>query len=923
MAVWHNCPTKATNESETWRILPLTRSTSPPFSLCGATAPNFHRYTFTAALKLHSDSDGENLAGFTIKYRAGPDVPWQWVKDQFGCSDGSLIISPSCINSLSHTWASSIFGDHYLQQWNIRSLQSQAPGAELFHVESKDFIPRKGVDDAKFETKVFGSSHTGFCRYMVLVRVWTPWLAPRHGQERFHITEDALLCSFLTRQGQHAVLLAINGVNDTVTVFRSDEEGHIIVAARNDGTAEGKFTFLAAVADDFEVANAAVMYEARQIVIRARSSNEQALLDDASVKTASIDSDTVLVSNEQRRGSIQTESKAQWLEEWYDGLTFCTWNALGQHLTQEKLLIALDDLAENNIHVSGLIIDDNWQSLDGIQGETSQFQRGWTEFEANKEGFPDGLKSTVSKIKAQHPAIVNVAVWHGLHGYWGGLSPSGKIAKEYKTIEVEKDAGIAGGIMLAVDPSDIHRLYDDFYQFLSSCGVTSVKTDVQFYLDLLASTPDRRALTTAYQTAWTTAHLRHFGGKAISCMSQTPQILFHSFLPVNSPKILLRNSDDFFPTIPASHPWHIFCNAHNTLFVQHLNVLPDWDMFQTSHPYSSFHAAARCVSGGPIYITDTPGEHDLDLIAQITAENVRGQTVILRPSVVGKTIGIYDPYHEGQILKVGTYNGAAQTGNGILGLFNVSDHEISAMVSISDFPGLDANPISTEDEQTKSQPSGRFIIRSHVTGQTSNPLSLESSKPASNLIFITLPVRGYDILTAYPIYDFSLLRSQQQPQSSPSTTTTTTSIAILGLVGKMTAACALNSTYFESAPNKGTLHVYISLKALGTLGIWMSDLAARSIEGGFLVTIFGKVVPRGRVRKRGSVGEMGVEGGRVDGDGEGRDDDGGNRAGVLEIDVLGAWRDLKLDSGWSNEVAVVVFIHGEGGAGGKVEGERE
>jgi Raffinose synthase or seed imbibition protein Sip1 len=636
VAVWHNCPTKATNESKTWRILPLARSTSTPFSLCGATAPNFHRYTFAAALKLDSDSDGENLAGFTIKYRAGPDVPWQWVKDQFGFSDGSLIIPRSCIDSLAQTWSSSIFGDHYLQQWNIRSLRSQAPGAELFLVESNDFIPRKGVDNAKFETKVFGSSYTGFCRYMVLVRVWTPWLAPRHGQERFHITEDALLCSFLTYQGQHAVLLAINGVNDTVTVFRSDEEGHIIVAARNDGTAEGKFAFLAAVADDFEVANAAVMYEARQIIIRARSSNEhasleQASLDDASVKTASIDSDTVLVLNEQRRGSIQTESKAQWLDEWYDGLTFCTWNSLGQHLTQEKLLTALDDLAQNNIHVSGLIIDDNWQSLGGIQGETSQFQRGWKEFEANKEGFPDGLKSTVSKIKVQHPAIVNVAVWHGLHGYWGGLSPSGKIAKEYKTIEVEKDAGIAGGMMLAVHPSDIHRLYDDFYQFLSSCGVTSVKTDVQFYLDLLASTPDRRALTTAYQSAWTTAHLRHFGGKAISCMSQTPQILFHSFLPVNTPKILLRNSDDFFPTIPASHPWHIFCNAHNTLFVQHLNVLPDWDMFQTSHPYSSFHAAARCVSGGPIYITDTPGEHDLNLIAQITAENVRGQTVILRP----------------------------------------------------------------------------------------------------------------------------------------------------------------------------------------------------------------------------------------------------------------------------------------------------
>ncbi len=827
------------------------------------------------------------------------------MKDQFGISDGSLVISHGSEDVLTPTWVSSIFGDHYLQQWNISSLQSQAPRASLFKIESKDPIPRESVDDAKFESKVFGSSDTGFCRYMALVRIWTPWLAPRHGEHRFHITEDALFCSFLTREGRHVVLLPMNGVNDTVTVFRSDDEGHIIVAARNDGSEEGKFEFLAAISDDFEVANAAVMYEARKIILMDRSKIEQASLNSAQMETESIDSNTVLVSNKDSPSGPQSEPQPQWLEEWYDGLTYCTWNSLGQDLTAEKILTALDDLATNDIHVSGLIIDDNWQSLDGMQGKTSQFQRGWTDFEANKEGFPDGLKSTVTRIKTQHPAISNVAVWHGLHGYWGGLSPSGTIAKKYKTIEVEKQPGIAGGKMLAVDPSDVHRMYDEFYDFLSSCGVTSVKTDVQFYLDLIASTPDRRAFTTAYQAAWTTAHLRHFAGKAISCMSQTPQILYHSFLPINTPRILLRNSDDFFPSIPASHPWHIFCNAHNALFVQHLNVLPDWDMFQTSHPYSSFHAAARCVSGGPIYITDTPGEHDLHLVAQITAENVRGQTVILRPSVVGKTISIYDQYHEGQLLKVGTYNGAAQTGTGILGLFNVSNHEISAMVPITDFPSVDALTTSPAEEgenpKPKSQLSGQFIIRSHVTGQISDPITPRTPAPSSNLTSITLPIRGYDILTAYPVYDISLPpTSQQQTLRSPPKTTT--SIAILGLLGKMTGACAITSTKFEEVAGTSKLRMYISLKALGILGIWISDMQSRSINEDFLVTILGEVVPRGRVKRRGLDGERKEESGGEKGE--------GREAGLLEVDVLGAWRDMGLDSGWSNEVRVGVFIQG-------------
>ncbi|ERF71673.1 hypothetical protein EPUS_00662 [Endocarpon pusillum Z07020] len=909
VSVWHNCPTKPTEDSNTWENLPLVPSANTPFTLIGASAPISYNYSFSAPLKLDPAPNADNLAYFTIKFRAGPNVPWQWMKDQFGISDGSLLFSQGSQDKLTHTWASSIFGDEHLQQWQITSLQSQAPGATLFKVESKDPIPRNSADDAKYESKIFGSSNTGFCRYMALVRIWSPWLAPRHGERRFHITEDALLCSFLTCEGQHAVLLPINGVNDTVTVFRSDADGHIIVAARNDGRVEGKFEFLAAVSDDFEVANAAVMYEARRIILQSRSSTEQVSLDAAHVKTESIDSTTILISKDDASNGTQSEPKPQWLEEWYDGLTYCTWNSLGQDLTEEKLFVALDDLAANGIHVSGLIIDDNWQSLDGMQGKTSQFQRGWTDFEANNKGFPQGLKPTVAKIKDKHPAISNVAVWHGLHGYWGGISPSGTIAKSYKTIELEKDARTAGGKMLAVDPSDIHQMYDDFYKFLASCGVTSVKTDVQFYLDLITSTADRRAFTTAYQSAWTTAHLRHFSGKAISCMSQIPQILFQSFLAVNTPRILLRNSDDFFPTIPASHPWHIFCNAHNALFVQHLNVLPDWDMFQTSHPYSSFHAAARCVSGGPIYITDTPGDHDLDLIAQFTAQNVRGQTVILRPSVVGKTIDIYDPYYEGRILKVGTYNGAAQTGNGILGLFNVSDHEISALIPITDFPGVHAAS-SEEDMRFKSGPSGQFLIRSHVKGQISQPITPTAPTSPSNLTLVTLPIRGYDILTVHPIYEFSFSTAiaEPQPHRHPASTTAPTkrnpiptSIAILGLLGKMTGACAITSTYFEpyNSSSSKNLRMYISLKALGTLGIWMSDLGERSVEEGFLVTILGKVVPRERVERK----ILGDAGCRTE------EDDSKAKAGVLEIDLLGAWKDMGLESRWSNEVSVGVFIH--------------
>ena len=332
-------------------------------------------------------------------------------------------------------------------------------------------------------------------------------------------------------------------------------------------------------------------------------------------------------------------------------------------------------MKENNINVTNFIIDDNWQAID-YRGH-GQFQHGWDEFEAEREAFPNGLKGVVTKIREKLPSVQHIAVWHAILGYWGGLAPEGKIAKTYKTIEVIREDSQRrnlplGGKMTVVDKEDISKFYDDFYSFLASCGVDAVKTEyvsfifsraladlssAQFMLDTFVSAKARRDLIPTYLDAWTVSTLRHFSVKAISCMSQTPQILFHSQLPQNKPPVLVRNSDDFFPEIPTSHPWHIFTNAHNALFTQHLNLIPDWDMFQTVHDYSGFHAAARCVSGGPIYITDVPGEHDLDLIGQMTGPTVRGKTVIFRPSIIGKSLDPYNGYDDDQLLLVGTYHG--------------------------------------------------------------------------------------------------------------------------------------------------------------------------------------------------------------------------------------------------------------------------
>ncbi|KAI4175323.1 MAG: hypothetical protein LQ346_008096, partial [Caloplaca aetnensis] len=294
-------------------------------------------------------------------------------------------------------------------------------------------------------------------------------------------------------------------------------------------------------------------------------------------------------------------------------------------------------------------------------------------------------------------------------------------------------------------------------------------------------------------------------------MSQLPQILFHTQLPTSKPRLMVRNSDDFFPDIPSSHPFHIFTNALTSLLTSHLNVLPDWDMFQTSHPYSSFHAAARAISGGPIYITDTPGQHSLPLIHAMTAPTISPyapKTIILRPNRVAKCIeqGIYTPYQAHKFLQVGNYHSGstADYGTSLLGVFNVSEEPLTELIPLSHFPGV--------------RPEQKYVIRAYPSGDISPPMALGDEFAVVDL---ALETKGWGILTAYPLVSAPRSSGTSSPTLS---SLPDTEIAVVGLLPKLTSACAIVSTpTLTSQPNKST-HLTTTLCALGTLGIYISTL---------------------------------------------------------------------------------------------------
>ncbi|KUL82474.1 hypothetical protein ZTR_10202 [Talaromyces verruculosus] len=808
--IWHNIL-----QNEHWTSLPLTRSrSSSKPTVIGNTddVQNYHHYLYSAELEL-PPSAGRGT--FTVRYRTGPDTDWQWANQTRYIKDGEVVFGEKnrLILSNMNTTLESGTGNsprdeigEYIEglstQLEVQAKKSETPNTLLWSITG---TAPPAVRETSGRAQVSLGTPKSYLRYFSLVRVWSPWLAPRHGEKIFKLTEDAMLCSFLRSDGLNLVLLAVSGVNDILTLFASGKDGDIVAKARNENTEEAQFQILASVAETFEECICSLIYEARKVVRDSSTAVEIPAVSDLPPEPGSpISDDMVMVGD---------DARTQWLADWYDGLSYCTWNALGQNLTEQKILEALDALKSHGIKVVNLIIDDNWQSLDNEGKE--QWHRAWKSFEANKKGFPSGLRHTTSVIRQRHPNIGHIAVWHALMGYWGGISPEGDLAQKYKLKEVDRKDSVAGGKMLAIDPDDINQFYDDFYSFLTSAGIDAVKTDAQFYIDLLVSAKDRKRFISSYQDAWTIASLRYFSTRAISCMSMTPQLIFHSHIPTNKPSIL-------------------------------------------------------------------PGEHDIELINQITAPTTRDTTVILRPSVVGRTLDVYHNYNEGNILRIGTYSGWARTGSGILGLFNISPADVSTIVPLNIFPGIDpttANLSSSFPVHEDTDGYASYIVRSHSTGVISD---IMTPTGAHSLVSVTLANKGWEILTAYPLRTFTLEGSRGCSSTSSSMASLLTHVAVLGLIGKMTGIAAVVTSDI-TVIGSGRLKFDVNLKALGVLGIYHSSLESRDIDKHVMVMISGLAVPRETVWK--------------------------DRDNVLAVDVLQAWKALKLDAGWSNEVRVQVFIN--------------
>lgn len=371
-----------------------------------------------------------------------------------------------------------------------------------------------------------------------------------------------------------------------------------------------------------------------------------------------------------------------------DYFGWCTWDAFYQEVAQEGVEAGLESLTAGGIPPKFLIIDDGWQSVGGDPEVEKPIMRltGIKEnekFQKNEDPTV-GIKNIVNIAKEKY-GLNYVYVWHAITGYWGGVRPGVKGMEEYGS--VVKFPDITKGVMEnepgwktdpiavqglgLVNPKSAYKFYNEMHSYLASAGVDGLKVDVQCILETLGGGLGGRVeLTKQYHQALDASVARNFPDNGcIACMSHSTDALYCS-----KQTALIRASDDFFPRDPASHTIHIACVAYNSVFLGEI-MQPDWDMFHSVHPAAEYHASARALSGGPVYVSDAPGKHNFDVLRKL----VLPDGTILRARLPGRPTKdslFTDPSRDGvSLLKIWNMNKYT----GVLGVYNCQGAAWSAV----------------------------------------------------------------------------------------------------------------------------------------------------------------------------------------------------------------------------------------------------
>ncbi|XP_050235886.1 stachyose synthase [Mercurialis annua] len=353
------------------------------------------------------------------------------------------------------------------------------------------------------------------------------------------------------------------------------------------------------------------------------------------------DAKNLVLGGEQMTGRLHRLDENQKFRNYIGGSMADRNNRILFDPNRPKLLISKAIEIEHAVKDLKKAIQSGVRDLSGYEIKIEKFKRELDDMFGGEQnvnvcngGCGDyGMKAFTRDLREKFKGLDDIYVWHALCGAWGGVRPESTHLKS-KISSCEMSPGldgtmedlavvkiVEGGIGL-VDPQQAGELFDSMHSYLSSVGITGVKMDVIHTLEYVSEEHGGRVeLAKAYYKGLSDSIAKNFKGSGmISSMHQCNDFFFLGTKQIS----MGRTGDDFWFQDPNGDPtgayWlqgvHMIHCAYNSLWMGQI-LHPDWDMFQSDHLCAKFHAGSRAICGGPVYVSDSVGCHDFELLKKL------------------------------------------------------------------------------------------------------------------------------------------------------------------------------------------------------------------------------------------------------------------------------------------------------------------
>jgi raffinose synthase len=449
-------------------------------------------------------------------------------------------------------------------------------------------------------------------------------------------------------------------------------------------------------------------------------------------------------------------------------LGWCTWNAssMGAQLNEQTIISGVESFTKNKFPLGWLLIDDGW--FDHRESMLRSFKPDATK-------FPNGFKPLIANLK-NNLHIQHVGIWHALNGYWNGIDTASTLGHQYKNDlfswtqkrHIEKDSSVSVTYhFIKPNTAALKSFYMDWHRYLSSEGFTFIKVDNQLVVERMSvNNYPIWDLAKSMHDAVNNGAKEHFDNALINCMDMTNDA-FYNF----GSTAVARSVEDYFPydqkeTYDLQHgnaAAHILQGVYNNLYFSQM-VFPDLDMFQSHNPNGEFHAIARAINNGPIYITDVPGQQNFKILRKLVLND--GTLLRADQPLLPTEDCLFQLQDQKPFKAFSTCNGI-----GLLGVWNCADSdEVSGKISPLDIHKIEGEKFAVYES---------FSSELHVLNR-------------EDTISVKLKRMGYALYYVAPL---------------------TSGIAPLGLLNKYNAPAAIVDQEISAST------IRVSLKEGGKFGI--------------------------------------------------------------------------------------------------------